>query len=339
FFTKHLPAGIRYLLSWLWVKQFLYWLFVSAGTVSECAFLVASIWMSVNSSVHPMILHMMTEDQSVNLSYVASTIFTAIPEMILGLALLKTIEHCKNIRYKKEHWYTCVWPVLFGLPTLVFLFISVLTVACSVLKVNYVMPDWGIVARALSGYLFVIVSFLYERIGEPCYASERKGLEANIADLNQQIENLKASFAQQLLQITQQTKVTLDEKQTEIERFQNLLKSQNDQVLKLAEKASSLELRGLENYPKVISEWIDRGVKTVSIEEAIAITGHSKRRISNAKSLQRHSRNKDLIMVSSLVEWLKTAPLPETPISASISHNGHSKTSEQNTDSLVPLTV
>jgi hypothetical protein len=67
----------------------------------------------------------------------------------------------------------------------------------------------------------------------------------------------------------------------------------------------------IKRYPKVGSIWIEKGVKSVSIEEIVEVTGHSKRLVSSAP-LQRTSRNKDLILVTSVIEWLKTAPLPES---------------------------
>jgi len=331
FFQKYLPSGIRYILSWRWVKQFLYWLIISAGTMAECCFLIASLWMSVNSSVHPMILTMMDEKQSVQISYIATTIFTALPELIVMMALVTTINHCKDIRFQKDKWYTFVWPILFGLPTLVFLFISVLTVSCSVLKVNYVMPDWGIVSRALSGYVFAVVYLLYEKLGEPCYASERKGLEAEVDQLQARIDMLVADHSAE-------KQMLIAEHSMKIEDLTTMLKTQSQQVNLLAEKASSLELRGLENYPKVVNDWIEKGAKTVSLGEIEVTTGHSKRQINAAvKSgkLAKDNRNKGLIRVSSVIEWLKIAPLPDTAIPASNGHaNGHSIAREQHTDPL-----
>ncbi|HEX3641622.1 MAG TPA: hypothetical protein VHV10_10050, partial [Ktedonobacteraceae bacterium] len=287
FFQKTLPSGIRYILSWRWVKQFLYWLIISAGTIAECCFLIASLWMSVNSSVHPMILTLMAEKQSVQISYLASTIFTALPELIVAMALVTTINHCKDIRFQKDKWHTFVWPILFGLPTLVFLFISVLTVSCSVLKVNYVMPDWGIVARALSGYVFAVVYLLYEKLGEPCYADERKNLEIALtqkqAELEQTIADQKAEMArtkkhfEDALQTANSSfQIAMQSKQAEFEYrvneiveqgksrigdLQNLLEAKDVQVQKLSERASSLVAQGLENYPKVLSELVSQGVK------------------------------------------------------------------------------
>jgi hypothetical protein len=65
----------------------------------------------------------------------------------------------------------------------------------------------------------------------------------------------------------------------------------------------------LKQYPKVASAWVEKGVKSVTMEEIIQVTGHGKRRLSRVP-FQRTSRNKDLILVTSVIEWLKTAPLP-----------------------------
>ena len=65
-------------------------------------------------------------------------------------------------------------------------------------------------------------------------------------------------------------------------------------------------------YPKIASEWLAKNQKSATLEEVMQITGHSKRRLNKAP-LQRSPRNKDLIRISSVIEWLKTAPLPENP--------------------------
>ncbi len=68
----------------------------------------------------------------------------------------------------------------------------------------------------------------------------------------------------------------------------------------------------VKRYPKVASEWLAKNQKSTTLEEVIRITGHSKRRLNRAP-LQRSPRNKDLIRINSVIEWLKTAPLPENP--------------------------
>lgn len=63
------------------------------------------------------------------------------------------------------------------------------------------------------------------------------------------------------------------------------------------------------NYPRVASEWLAHNRKTVGIEEIMEVTGHSKRRLNKAP-LRRSPRNADLILITSVIDWLRTAPLP-----------------------------
>lgn len=86
----------------------------------------------------------------------------------------------------------------------------------------------------------------------------------------------------------------------------------------------------LEAYPLIETEWLAKNKKSVTIEEIITVTGHSKRRL-NRVAFARSSRNKELILVSSIIDWLKTAPKPEpkainTDEMESVSpKNGHRK--------------
>ncbi|SRR6266571_1344311 len=329
---------IHLFLTWQWVKRFLYWLVVSAGTVSECVFLVASIWVSLNATVHPLMLQLMSQGATVTLSQMAISAFTSLPEIILGLAVVTTYGHIKFFAIHRKA-SSLVWAILFGLPTIVFAGLTTWTLAASALQIGYTMPSFLIAIRVLAGYAYGFLSMLFVLIGEPDNADYVGKLKGDIDRLNQEIDSLKTAFASELNQIRQEAKVTLEEKQTQIEQFQNLIKTQNEQVLKLAERASSLELRDLENYPKVVSELVEKQVKTVSVDAIVALTGHSKRRI-NAAKLQKHSRNKSLIMVSSLIEWLKTVPLPETPTPFESLVNEHSNGHrEGDTDPLELLAI
>jgi hypothetical protein len=66
----------------------------------------------------------------------------------------------------------------------------------------------------------------------------------------------------------------------------------------------------LNSYPLVSDKWLAKGRKSASIDEIMAVTGHTKRKLNNAP-LRVSSRNDKLILISSVLEWLKTAPKPE----------------------------
>jgi hypothetical protein len=69
----------------------------------------------------------------------------------------------------------------------------------------------------------------------------------------------------------------------------------------------------LERYPK-IQLWLSTGQRTAAIEEIVDATGQSKRKVVNRVhdgTLKRSPRNAQLILISSVIEWLKTTPLPQ----------------------------
>ena len=69
----------------------------------------------------------------------------------------------------------------------------------------------------------------------------------------------------------------------------------------------------LQQYPKMQS-WLTTGQRTAAIEEIVEVTQHSKRKIVNRVhdgTLKRSPRNAQLILISSVIDWLKTLPPPQ----------------------------
>lgn len=282
------------MLRWDWTKQLLYWIILSAGTMSECVFLIASLWMSINSNVHPFILLFMSEATSIHISELATAAYVALPECIVALACVTVISHIRMWLY--DHTISSgIWSLLYGLPTLVFLVLSVITLGCSVASTHFIMPEPLVIVRAIAAFMFAFTSLLYTRLGVPqerdklqekddCIAIER---EKN-ADQSGEIEKLKA----------------------------DLLTSKNAQTA-LLNTAYKSDETALQAYSEECLNWLKSGVKTVLSEEITRFTGHSKRRIETAITkgyLQVSPRNKDLITVSSLVIWLRNTPPSDTGI-------------------------
>lgn len=69
----------------------------------------------------------------------------------------------------------------------------------------------------------------------------------------------------------------------------------------------------LNHYPK-INDWLAAGRRTATIEEIADATNHGKRKVANHVrngTLKRSPRNAHLILISSVVEWLKTVSPPQ----------------------------
>src|SRR5579884_373239 len=296
------------ILHWKWTKALLYWLIISAGTMSELAFLVASLWMSVSASVHPLVLSAIgywtggndqaSEQIAIHISEMATTAYVALPECILALAFITTLGHLPTWLYDRRDLAALIWTVLYGAPTLVFLVLSMITLGCSVVSVTFTLPGPLIVIRALAGFIYAFASLLYWRLGADQEVDRLRkkddlinDLVNNARELSQQLENEKAETAHlnQLL---------LDSKNAQKRLIEDLNKSADT---------------ALEAYGEHCLNWLRSGIKTATADEINQFTGHSKRKIGNAitsGNLQVSPRNKELILISSLIEWLKNNPAP-----------------------------
>jgi hypothetical protein len=290
-------------LHWRWVKAFLYWLIISVGTMSECVFLIASLWMTVNSSVHDFVRLFLSEDATIHLSWLATVTFVAVPEFILALALVTTISHIRVWWYSKKDIASATWAVLYGLPTLAFLILSVVVISNSMLSTHYKLDDWMVVVRGLAGYMYGFVAILYWQLGNP-----------------QEVDRLKQKddFISQLVENARLLTEQIDGLKAEMERQKNVLAEQKTAHKRLIEETQKSDDAALQAYGDEVIQWLRSGVKTVLPDEIIRFTGFSKRKITNALDsgkLQVSPRNKDLILVSSLISWLKTTPSPVNKLS------------------------
>ena len=76
----------------------------------------------------------------------------------------------------------------------------------------------------------------------------------------------------------------------------------------------------LKSYPGIAS-WLSTGKLTASQKEVIEVTGHSPKMIANRVhdgTLKRHPRNSKLIIIRSVLTWLKTSPLPKSKEAANL---------------------
>lgn len=288
------------LITWQWTKRLLHWIILSAGTMSECVFLIASLWVSVNASVHGFVLMFLSEDATKFLTELATTAYVILPECIVGLAVVVTLSHLRTWLYKKRDYRPAIWTVLYGGPTLVFMLLSLATLGCSVANATFEMPGWAVVTRALAGYMFAFTSLLYTQLGTPQERERLTQKDGIIADLQNETRRLND---------------VIEHQKAELQKA----KQQYEDRLNAANKSSDVALGA---YSAECLDWLKSGVKTVSVDDINRLTGHSKRKITHALAsghLQVSPRNKELILTSSLLEWLKKNP-PRADHSSSALH-------------------
>ncbi len=276
-------AAAHSLITWQWTRRLLHWIIISAGTMSECVFLVASLWVSVNANVHQFVLMFISEDATRFLTELATTAYVVLPECIVGLAVVVTLSHLRTWLYNKRDYRSAIWTALYGMPTVVFLFLSLVTLGCSVANATFEMPTWAVVTRALAGYMFAFTSLLYTQLGTPQERERLAHKDANITAL-----------------------------QAEIARREGELREVIGEKTALYKALNVSSESTLQAYGDNVIEWFNSLEKTVHIDAIAANTGINKRRLQGAidrKELRVRGTNKELVWTPSLREYLlKNAP-------------------------------
>jgi hypothetical protein len=331
-------SGYRWLISGIWFVNITRQIIVTGGNIAESAFLLATLWVITNSVAHPLLTWFLSIHIIELLNYLAAIAFSALPELILIPVIIVCFTHWYT-GLKHQNKASIVWAILYSIPTLFFFVMTIIAITTFVSTGGtHFTPIDGtqLVIRCLSGWIYAVINMLFDKLGSPHYGSiidslkqeiesEREQTSQTVLELNEQIEKQKARYTTEIEELKARFEDVIERLNTENDSFKTLLTSQQNKLIHLEERASSLVLEPLErNYPLAKTEWIDKSVKSVSLDEIVRITGVSKRKIQNA-TLRKTGRNGELYLVSSVIEWLKTIPVTSN---GNGNGNGHSQDTE-----------
>lgn len=355
-------------LTWNWVEKLFHWILTSGGTLAGIVFLLSGLWMSVLKAVPDFIQHYVNPSVAELLTYLSKTAFTGLPEIILFVATIKTLDQIKTVRVLEKGslaWRMAItWSFLFGIPSIIFISFSLVNIGLSLASSNYTMPDSVVVGRGLTCFIYALLTFIYDSRGHESFSFEirerdsqleriqsllaekekqfqfdflekEKEMRLALAEKEKEMRLALAEKEQELFIVKEESFAELQAKQTELNGFLLELSQEKNEKLRLAEKASSLVSDKLSYYPKVTAFLEKTKDKTITVDSIVELTGLSKRRINKAiaeKSLSLQSRNKE-VLVSSLLRWLQDIPVPSSEMERTFATNGHNH-HDQNTDPL-----
>ncbi|OLD63694.1 MAG: hypothetical protein AUF65_01680 [Chloroflexi bacterium 13_1_20CM_50_12] len=302
------------LYTWRWTTRLFYWMLSSAGTMAELIFLIASVWMSINFSIHGFVRFFLPEDATQFLTGIANTAYIGLPECVAFLGVCVAIEKFRLWWYDRRDYATLTWFILYAVPMIIFIGVTVYTIGSSVdaytrsntfAIADVQLPPWLVVTRAITGYLFGFIAFLHAKLATPQIAEKLRKKDKQVAewiDKNGQLEehssNLKAEMEERVSGLL-----------AEIESLNLALAASKNATKRAFEELEKTDDAALQAYSNECFEWLKSGIKTTSMDDIIRYTGHPKRKIEKA-NLAHSPRNQDLILVSSLVMWLKNTPPP-----------------------------
>lgn len=322
----------QYIFNGHFVVSFVRWMTLTGGNVAESAFLLATLWVTINSVAHPLLLHILPTTTIEVINYLAITAFSIVPELIIIPLIITCYSHWSLVirRNIRSAW---LWAGLYTVPAVVFLIVTVITIASFVSAkgtVDIQLDGVQLVIRCLSGWWFSTVNMLFAQSGKQQYADMLDEKDKKLSEITESFAAEKSQMNDDFAKHQNAMEESFNKQKADMEALIERLKGdlgtvtvrleeQSNQARRLAQRAESLERNGLEDYPRVVSEWIDKDVKTATIDQIVEVTGHQKRKLIRAP-FQRSNRNKDLILISSVIDWLKITPPPETG-----HQNGYSK--------------
>lgn len=310
-FSKKVGTSLK---MWSWARKLLFWLIISAGTLSELVFLLASLWVSINANVHLFLVDTlgMSQHLTESLTYIATTAFVALPECIVGLAALTTIGHIRTIAYNPKVFWPWLWATLYGIPALFFLVLSMITLGNAVNDIHFIMPAFWVVCRALAAFSYAFTSLLYVWLGEE---QERDRL----VEKDQKLATTEAQKDGKISELAGEIQFLKEQLEKETVRLNQIITEQNAVINReKTEKASLVKAinenaeSALEAYSEECVRWLRSGVKSVKVEEITRFTGHSNRKVNAANragKFKHPGRNQELITIDSLVKWLIENPV------------------------------
>ncbi len=344
-------------LTWQWVEKLFHWILTSGGTLAGIVFLASGLWMSVLKAVPDFIQHYVNPSVAELLTYLSKTAFTGLPEIILFVATIKTLDQIKTVRVLEKGslaWRMAItWSFLFGIPSIIFISFSLVNIGLSLASSNYTMTDSVVVGRGLTCFIYALLTFIYDSRGHETFSFEIRERDSQLEKITSLLAEKETQFQsdllakekemlralaekeQELFIVKEESFAELQAKQTELNGFLLELSQEKNEKLRLAEKASSLVSDKLSYYPKFTAFLEKTKDKTIMVDSIVELTGIAKRRINKAiadKSLALQSRNKE-VLVSSLLRWLQDIPVPSSEMERTFTTNGHTH-HDQNTDPL-----
>lgn len=184
-------AGLfHYIVSGQWIVDIVRWMIKTAGTVSESAFLLATVYVTINTVAHLLVSWLLPDNIIVTLNQVSVIAFSVLPELIVASAIKVTIDHWLMVLKNHKRVDCWAWAILYTLPTLVFLAMTIITICSFVtLEANqasavaFQATGLMLVIRCLSGWWYGMVQILFVAIGKDGYRGIFNRLESTIAGL------------------------------------------------------------------------------------------------------------------------------------------------------------
>jgi hypothetical protein len=185
---------LRYIVTGAWIVDLVRWLVDTGGNVAESAFVIATVYVTINTVAHMLVSWLLPDSVITSLNQLSVIAFSVLPELIVVAAMVITFDHWKMV-INTRRFDAWVWAIVYTLPTLVFLGMTIYTITSFVsfeaAHSNASPQATGsiLVIRCLAGWSYGIVQMMWVKLGKKGYAGVVAGLESEIQALGVVVAN------------------------------------------------------------------------------------------------------------------------------------------------------
>lgn len=180
---KTARAAVTYLLSGQWIVDLVRNLVKTAGNMAESAFLLATIYVTINNVAHMLVTWIFPPGYVAVANQVSVIAFSVLPELIVASAILTTYDHWSVYAQTKRR-DALVWSIAYTLPTTVFAVMTIITLSTfvdvqSTANISPTATGWMLVTRCLAGWTYALAQMIYSQRGKVGYSSHVKKLKGD----------------------------------------------------------------------------------------------------------------------------------------------------------------
>lgn len=186
-FLAIISSFFGYFLNGHAIVAFVQWLVRVAGRVAESALLLATLYVTLNNVAHTLVTWILPSQAISALNYLSLVAFSLLPELIVAAAIKITVDHwsmlMRNRSWRNPAW---IWAVLYSLPTLTFVVMTIYTLLGFVQIVAISgtpaqATGASLTIRFLAGWSYAMIEILFATIGKKSYVALLDSLRSMIA--------------------------------------------------------------------------------------------------------------------------------------------------------------
>lgn len=195
---KRLSTAVTYLTSGQFVVDLVRNLVKTAGNMAESAFLLATIYVTINNVAHLLVTWIFPPAYIAVANQISVIAFSVLPELIVASAILTTYDHWSMYAQTKRR-DALVWSCAYTLPTTIFAVMTIITLSSfvdvqSTANISPTATGWMLVTRCLAGWTYALAQMIYSQRGKVGYSSHIKKLKGDIDILKTDLSTSKGEI-------------------------------------------------------------------------------------------------------------------------------------------------